>query len=194
MSLLSVPLKTILDWHADIQNDTPPTDYAICDGRTLNSSQQDINPGGSYTVPDLRNVFLLGADITKTAGTAGASVGSGSESLAAGAPGPKGTGGENSHILATSELASHTHTFSGTTGNDSPDHTHVTSVGNTAGTGVSGPGGGIHGDSAFGWTSGGASVRHTHSFSGTTASNGSGNAHENRGKYYGVVKIMKVKI
>jgi microcystin-dependent protein len=170
MSLLSVPLKVILPWHADLQNETPPLEYAICDGRTLNSSQQDINPGGSYTTPDLRHMFLVGADLTKAAGTAAAGVNTGNINAAAGAPGPKGTGGENQHTTVQNEMPPHAHTPL-----NGGDFTTLDSPG--------GPGG-------YNFTVGGGSE----SRRSTTSTAGGGAPHENRPRYYGIVYIMKVKI
>lgn len=129
MGLLSVPLKTILMYHADLQNEGIPETYAVCDGTTLNSAQQDIS-GGSYTLPDLRNRFILGADITKAATTAG-----GTTNAASDAPGPKGAGGQHSKQLAIAELPAHTHTgtiatagshnHSGSTTDSSGSHIHT---------------------------------------------------------------------
>lgn len=74
--------------------------------------------------------------------------------------------------LTTNEMPGHTHT--GTTGNDSPDHTH--GVGNAQRSSnyasYAYPFAGNDGGYA---NSGGASTRHTHTF--TTASTGSGAAH-----------------
>lgn len=106
--LLSVPLKTVLTWHMDNVGETVPESYVVCDGRTLSSAQQDINPGGSYTVPDLRNKFILGADPTKAA----TSVGDYTVTGPAGAPGPRGSLGANNKTLAVADLPSHTHNFS----------------------------------------------------------------------------------
>jgi hypothetical protein len=122
MSMLSVPLKTILMYHADLQNETIAAEgFEICDGRTLNASQQDINPGSTYPLPDLRNKFILGADITKAAGNTGDFTVSGF----GGAPGPKGVGGSQSKLLATTELPSHTHTG---TVSSSGSHSHTGSL------------------------------------------------------------------
>jgi hypothetical protein len=49
VSLLSVPLKIVLMYHADVQDESIPAGYEICDGRLLNASQQDINPGGTLS-------------------------------------------------------------------------------------------------------------------------------------------------
>lgn len=126
MGLLSVPLKTVLMYHADLQNEGIPESYAVCDGTTLTIGQQDINTGGSYTVPDLRNRFILGADLTKAAGTAGGTTNASSD-----APGPKGAGGQHSKSLITAELASHTHTG---TVSSAGGHTHAGSTADSGGT------------------------------------------------------------
>lgn len=73
-------------------------------------------------------------------------------------------GGFETHAIAVSELPAHTH--SGTTGTDSPDHTHTTSVtGVLNGGGVLvGGGGSFFGPSTQNYASGGASARHAHGF------------------------------
>lgn len=133
MSLLSVPLKTILMYHADLQNEGIPDSYQVCDGTTLTSGQHDIPGGGSYTVPDLRNRFILGADVTKSAGTSGGTTNASSD-----APGPKGNGGQHSMTLAIANLPAHTHTgtissagahnHSGSTADSGGAHTHTAST------------------------------------------------------------------
>jgi hypothetical protein len=42
-----------------------PDGWALANGQVLTSGNQDINPGGNWTTPDLRNRFILGADATK---------------------------------------------------------------------------------------------------------------------------------
>jgi hypothetical protein len=58
-----------------------------------------------YQLPDLRNRFLLGADITKAAGD----VGDYTSSTFAGAPGPKGIVGSNIKTLSIAEMPPHIH-------------------------------------------------------------------------------------
>lgn len=100
MSTLSVPLKTVIAWYGDLTTGTtPPEGWEICDGRTLNTSQQDI-VGSSWTLPDLRNKFIIGATLTKGDGVAGDAVTSSNIDAAAGAPGPKGQGGSNKHTYS----------------------------------------------------------------------------------------------
>lgn len=84
-----------------------------------------------------------------------------------------GAGGEQSHQLILTETPSHNHT--GTTGNDSPDHTHNYIT--RAGFASAGPGGNptnlYQNDATI--PSGGASARHQHSI----ASAGSDGVHNN---------------
>jgi microcystin-dependent protein len=107
---------------------------------------------GSNGTPDLRNRFVVGAG----------------SSYAVGA-----TGGADSVTLSTSQIPSHSHSFSATTGG-SGSHSH----GFSATTGGSGShshgfsattgGSGSHSHTYSGTTSG-TSVDHTHNFSGTTS-------------------------
>jgi len=90
-------------------------------------------------------------------------------------------GGSEKHLLAASQIPAVP--FSGTTGNDTPDHTHGNPNMGVRGVSTSGsaqavmaPGGGIDGNINYGST-GGASTRHQHPFSGAIA--GGGLAHPN---------------
>jgi microcystin-dependent protein len=125
----------------------------------------------TFNVPDLRGRVLAGKD--NMGGTA-------ANRLTSGVSGVTGTtlgaaGGDQ-------RIQDHTHTFSGTTGNDSPDHSH--SIGKAFD--ASAYGWSIFGGGA-GWTlngstnTSGASTRHTHTFSGTTANHNqtSGGASQN---------------
>jgi len=104
MSTLSVPLKTVLAWYGDLATGTtPPAGWEVCDGRTLNTSQQDIL-GSSWTLPDLRNKFILGATLTKGDGVAADAVTSGNIDAAVGGPGPKGVGGSNKMTIGLANL------------------------------------------------------------------------------------------
>lgn len=149
---------------------TAPTGWLLCAGQTLNSitspeyaplfSVIGITYGGSgassFIIPDLRGRTVAGRDnMNGTAANRLTSPLSGSTLGAAG---------------GDQRIQDHTHTFSGTTGNDSPDHSHTFAVY-----------GGSFGDGAgaASWytgfpvreyrASGGANSRHQHGFSGTTA-------------------------
>jgi len=115
----------------------PPSGWLLCDGALYSvASYPELfgaigytygGSGASFNVPDCRGRGLVAAG-----------QGGGLTNRALGA-----RGGEENHVLTTAELASHNHTgatqatsvdhyhsFSGTTGNDSPDHAHS---GTTAG-------------------------------------------------------------
>jgi microcystin-dependent protein len=148
---------------------------------------------GTNSTPDLRDRFLVGAGNTYAVGA---------------------TGGANTVALSTSELPSHTHTFSATTGaagshshgvND-PGHGHTFTTYIKSGAGFS-PGPASYGMvagtsdyssvSAQGTSGSGTGISiaavgdHTHSVSGTTGSTGGGGSHENRPPYYALCFIMK---
>lgn len=115
---------------------------------------------------------------------------------AGGSYGVGNTGGSASVTLTTSQIPSHTHTFSdsGTT-NTTGEHSHTIKgniyVGNGSYTGEA--------PSTYGaaYYTNGNSTRdagnhsHTFSVSGTTSSTGSGSSHENRPPYYALAYIMK---
>lgn len=144
---------------------------------------------GTSGTPDLRNRFIVGA-------------GTGS-SYAVGA-----TGGADSITLSTSQIPSHTHTFSATTGNMSansthshtisdPGHTHTYSTANavpgflTVGSDYLFNASATTSSSTTGISVNSASTQHTHTVSGTTDAAGSGGSHENRPPYYALCYIMK---
>jgi microcystin-dependent protein len=90
-------------------------------------------------------------------------------------------GGSEKHLLTNAQIPAVP--FSGTTGNDSPDHTHANPNMGVRGVSTQGssqavmaPGGGTDGNINYGGT-GGASMRHQHPFSGTIT--GGGLAHPN---------------
>jgi len=75
------------------------------------------------------------------------------------------------HAITLGEIPAHTHAFNGTTGNDSPDHTHTFPMSGGDNGGGTAP---RNGDNTGGGSraTGGASSRHQHSFSGTTTDGG----------------------
>ena len=91
------------------------------------------------------------------------------------------TGGAKTHALSTAELATHTHTFSGTT-SSSGAHTHsiTKKIGVSATGGTAFVGDGIGAASSIDTDSSGT---HTHTISGTSDNSGSGTAHNNLQPY-----------
>lgn len=168
MSLQSVPLKTVLMYHADATNETLPLSYAYCDGSTLGIGTHDIGGGSSaYTLPDLRNRFVLGADITKGPGVVG-----GTTNSPADAPGPKGNGGVHAKTLATSEIPSHTHTA---TTNSAGAHVHAGSGADSGGAHTHTASSSTAGAHAHAGSSTSTNGAHTHS--GTTLSTTGAHVH-----------------
>jgi microcystin-dependent protein len=134
---------------------------------------------GSNGTPDLRNRFIVGAG---------------------GVYNPGNTGGADTITLNTSQIPSHSHTFSGTTSTASL----TGSAGPIAETfGFNGTTTGVFSKTAqFGNNTpssvdGSESGRlnidasHNHTFSGTTAATGGNGAHENRPPYFALAFIMK---
>jgi microcystin-dependent protein len=156
-----VPIGTVI-MHAAA---AAPAGYLSCDGQAVSRATYPglftaigtlWGPGDgstTFNVPDLRDRF------PRHAGTA------------AGTVGTKQADQNKTHTHTGSgttgnESANHTHPFSGTTGNDSPDHTHSS----LSYMGGAGNAGGAPGGFPGGLTdvTTGASTRHQHPFSGTT--------------------------
>ena len=132
---------------------------------------------GTSGTPDLRDRFVVGAGSTYAVGA---------------------TGGAATITLSTSDIPSHTHTFSATTSTDgSHDHDMFFEAGSEA----SGSYTNLNGflvpinDNLYGNITNTSAVQsagsHSHTVSGTTAAAGSGGAHENRPPYYALCYIMK---
>jgi hypothetical protein len=121
-----VPIGGIIEWWRPAASVPVPAGFVVCDGSPVAAGQHDF-PGiaTGINVPDLRNVFILGADQTK--GHAAGATGTSSDATAD-APGVAGTGGSNAHTLTTAQLANHNHggaTGGGVTSSNSPNnHTH----------------------------------------------------------------------
>lgn len=139
---------------------------------------------GANGTPDLRDRFILGVSASEDPGE---------------------TGGSHTKTLSTSNLPSHTHSF--TTGKESQTHNHAVTGGNHTHTYQRYSGDGsvasiwgtfsskltsynTGGTGSHSHTVGNASKTHTHS--GTTASTGSGTAIDIRPKYYKLAFIMKL--
>jgi microcystin-dependent protein len=167
---LGVPPGTIA-WTAAASADVG---WALCNGQAINraanpqlNARIGLTYGGDATnllLPDIRGRVIASVDggagrLTNTLGAAG---------LAA-------VGGLDYHYLTTAQIPAHGHGYSGsgTTGADSPDHTHGY---NQATSGFQKPTG--TGTTPFeaytGANTGGASARHTHGFSWSGTTDGAG--------------------
>jgi microcystin-dependent protein len=151
-----------------------PSGWALCDG--------------TAGTPNLRNRFVMGAGDTYA---------------------PGATGGAATATLVLENIPAHTHTISGISGSagahnhtlTDPTHTHLYSVASGAATEL---GTGYTGTSGFSTTTStntgyaatgitlGAVSDHTHTFSGTTSSIGSGTAFSIIPPYYALAYIMKI--
>lgn len=85
-----------------------PAGFVPAEGQTLAAGDHDFPGGGSITLPDLRNVFVIGADRAKTRATGGSQLDNPGN-----APGLAYVGGSNSHTLTSGE--------SGTNGSGATD-------------------------------------------------------------------------
>jgi hypothetical protein len=71
MGSLVVPLKAVYPFWAQAANHPLPGDLAYADGSIISAPNQAIVNGSPYTLPDLRNKQIIGADTTLAAGEAG---------------------------------------------------------------------------------------------------------------------------
>jgi hypothetical protein len=96
----------VIDWWRPDDTFPVPSGWEICDGRSILAGSHDFG-GGSITLPDLRNTFILGADATKINGAV-----STNGDTAAGAPGIRGVGGSNAvrNLAHTHVVDAHSHT------------------------------------------------------------------------------------
>lgn len=143
---------------------TAPTGYLLAFGQSLSTTTYAAlfaimgytygGSGANFNMPDKRGRVSAGVD---------AMGGSAAGNLTSYALGT--TGGNQAVTLTVTQIPAHTHSFSGTTGNDSPDHTH--STGGTASNPIS-PGGAPNVEPNGSANTGGASTRHQHTFAGTT--------------------------
>ena len=150
-----------------------PTGWLLCNGTSYTTAAYPElysvlgytygGSGANFNVPDLRGRVPMGA-------------GTGAGLNASGTGAPTGTaqtartrgqwGGEETHLLSTSEMPSHSH--GGTTGNDSPDHAHATGNGQGFATHISGSastqaGSGAPTINGVVTNTAGATARHAHS-------------------------------
>lgn len=188
----AIPVGMALPWFRANEDMEIPAGYVVCDGQTVAAADHTIpNVASDYTVPDLRNRFVIGANNSTAIGTSGVEATNTLVNSATGAPGPQGTGGENTTTLTKAQMAAHRHTGS-TTGwspaqetwyNDN-DGKHP-AAGNFEST--KWDDGHSIGTGQGGYISG----QHKHYV--TLAEDGKGKPHENRPLYVGLIWIIKVK-
>jgi microcystin-dependent protein len=167
----SAPTGGLIMWPTG----TAPTGWLLCTGTAVSRTTYAAlfaivgttfgagDGSTTFNLPNYTNRMPYGAAVGTTGGTADAIV------------------------------VSHTHTYSGTTGNDSPDHTHLSNaVGLAGGANINWVGtGGAAYRNANDTQTGGASTRHQHPFSGTTDSTGSSGTNANLPPYLGINFIIK---
>jgi hypothetical protein len=193
-----IQIGEVIDWWRPATTVPVPTGFEICDGRQILEANHDFPVAGNVNVPDLRNVFILGADASKSNGT-----GAASNDLATGGPGVGGSGGSQVHTLtaAQSGMPTHGHGHTLGTGTESADHTHGYShSSSTAGANLNQGTGAFMGTFAFAGavaqSTGGRSAAHTHGITGGI-SNATGvsasSAHNNMPRFVGLLKLIKVR-
>lgn len=171
-----------------------PTGWEILDGRTIPAGSHDFPVGGAITLPDLRNVFIIGADPFKADGAATV-VGDGTAASGAvhpNAPGIRGSGGSMLATLSVANLPAHNHAIT------DPGHVHGFngydarfSMPSGKGTVPVQPTGGSNW--GLPWQSGGASPVTAATTGISVQNNGSGTGHANAPLHYGLLPLMKVK-
>jgi hypothetical protein len=118
-----LPIGTIIPYWRPTNSHALPTGWLEANGASVIAANHDFTGGGTITLPDLRNKYLLGADSTKAIGTAGTV-----NNLVGGAPGVStggdtNAGGANVRDISHTHTIAHTHDYSHTHG--MPDHTHT---------------------------------------------------------------------
>jgi microcystin-dependent protein len=168
----TVPLGGIIIWSG--AENAVPAGWALCNGQS----------SSGRTTPDLRGRFVIGAG-----------QGSGLSNRSVGA-----TGGSETVTLTGGQLPAHNHTFSGTTG-EAGWHDHGYFDAHFAENYGGGP------NNLYGSRNGGdtdnsphgvnrrtdGNGNHTHTFSGTTSSVGSGSPIDKLPPFYALAYIMRVQ-
>jgi len=191
----TTPTGTIQMWATA----SAPVGYVLCNGvaisRTTFSNLFSVigttfgigDGSTTFNVPDYTNRMPYGATIGST-------------------------GGSVTSTLASANIPGHTHSFSGTTGTMNSNNVHSHSIYDPGhghsftlpfgpvNTSYSGGGQGLFGGGNYGYNTDGAGtnisingvdINHTHGFSGTTGSTGSGTAFNTISPYLGINFIIK---
>jgi hypothetical protein len=108
----AMPLGAVFAWYRPHASVALPTGAVVCDGSVVDELDHDLPVSGDFTLPDLRNRFILGADYSKEIGTPAAAADSLGADLPDGAPGPLAEGGANALALTKDEMPTHGHSGS----------------------------------------------------------------------------------
>jgi microcystin-dependent protein len=166
---------------------TAPSGYLFCNGQSVSTTTYAAlfaviaytygGSGGSFNVPDFSGRMPIGVNGTYTLAS---------------------TGGAATTTLSTTNLPSHTHSFSATTGSPSTSLNHQHYVGSNDSTaGYGGDAGNREFVQNYNAGNGPATytnfadLTHTHDVSGTTGSTGSGTAATTISPYLGIYYIIK---
>ena len=195
----SIPSGSVFDFGGT----TAPSGFLVCDGSSYLTATYPAlylaigttwggtgGTSGTFNVPNLQRKVTIGAG--------GTAVGPVANTVGA-------TGGEETHVLSLAEMASHRHTFSGTTSAMSANathshsdsgHTHPIPVGGIAANQTS-SGSNSAGLAATNTSTGyanlsTANIDHTHTYSGTTSGVGTSTAHNNMQPSAVMLKVIKI--
>lgn len=165
----AVPAGAIMDFAMA----AAPTGWLACDGQSLAvASYPDLfnaigytygGSGANFNVPQAITRYRRHRDNASVSGAVGTTQAACNAAHT-----------HNISLNTSNESNDHTHSFSGNTGVDSPDHTHTTTglpfvAGNNNNNGGGGGAFAAISSTQGSYTSGGASARHAHPFSGTTS-------------------------
>jgi microcystin-dependent protein len=161
-------------------NATPPTGWLLCNGQSTSGYTTLASVVGA-TVPDLRGRTIIGT---------GTGAGLTARTI-------KDTGGTETHVLTTAELASHSHSINFLSDFDNAQHTHGINLQNTPSGGLTtvnpSAGSGIIAslNNQTIDTTGVQNTQHKHNIIGDTATAGSNTAHNNMQPFYALNYIIK---
>lgn len=157
-------------------NNFSNTQCPVSTGRGANATA-DFNAGKTIGTLNMQSTGIGGMD-SMMGGTPNGQLGA--IPIVSGGPTIAGSVlGTNLHVLITNELASHTHTFSGTTGTENSQHGHVVPAARESGAQSDVTPGSVIGALNQNVNSGTEDTQHTHAIGGTTAAQGGGVGHNN---------------